>query len=171
MGAGLAALSLVAAIGVREAIKWFFEWVSLRKAGSVEESRGARRLRRLQQAVQEEVARYGLDEGEFERMPTSPMASSTRVTPRPCPLRRSEAEPSTTRVSGARPVTTAVAAVQTDFDDGYRPFAGPFVVSEHGDRVHHEPTCHGLRNAMTRRRQLQLRAYCQGRQQLFHHVG
>ncbi|CAE7035047.1 unnamed protein product [Symbiodinium sp. CCMP2592] len=57
---GLILLGLVAAIGVWEAIKWFFEWISLRRSGSVEESRGARRLRRLQQAVQEEVARYGL---------------------------------------------------------------------------------------------------------------
>ena len=59
---GLAIIAVIAAIAVWEAIKWFFEWLSLRRSGSVEEARGARRLRRLQQAVQEEVSRYGLEE-------------------------------------------------------------------------------------------------------------
>ena len=63
--------------------------------GRVARSKKARRLRHLQQAVQEEVARYGLDKGEFEEIPTSPRAPSTRVTPRPSPLKRSEAASST----------------------------------------------------------------------------
>ena len=46
----LAVIVLIACIGGWEAISWFFEWVALRRSGSVEESRGARRLRRLQQA-------------------------------------------------------------------------------------------------------------------------
>ena len=54
---GLAVLCIIAAIAVWEAIKWFFEWISLGRKGSVEEARGARRLRRLQQVVQEEVSR------------------------------------------------------------------------------------------------------------------
>ena len=69
---GVVIIGLVAAIGAWEAMKWVADWLSLRRSGSVQESRGARRLRRLQQAVQEEVARYGLDEGE---LPTTPVST------------------------------------------------------------------------------------------------
>ena len=56
---GVALLCVIAAIALWEAVKWLLEWASLRRRGSVEEVRGVRRLRRLQQAGQEEVARYG----------------------------------------------------------------------------------------------------------------
>ncbi|CAE7291385.1 GIP, partial [Symbiodinium microadriaticum] len=132
---GLAVVALIAAIGIWEAMKWCLEWCSLKYSGSVQDARQARRLRRLQQAVSEEVARYGLDDLGVD--PSTPR-TLTRSTRRPSPF-RSAPEP--------QAVATATVAVQTDFDDGYRPFNGPFVVSEHGDRVHYEPTCHGLRNA------------------------
>ena len=158
---GLAVLALIAAIGAWEAMKWCLEWLSLKQSGSVQEARQARRLRRLQQAVSEEVARYGLDDLGVERTPHTPR-TSTRTTPRPSPFRS---------MPEARSASSSTVAVQTDFDDGYRPFNGPFVVSEHGDRVHCEATCHGLRNATSRRRNLQLCQYCQGRQQLHRRVG
>ena len=156
---GLAVVALIAAIGIWEAMKWCLEWCSLKYSGSVQDARQARRLRRLQQAVSEEVARYGLDDLGVD--PSTPR-TLTRSTRRPSPF-RSAPEP--------QAVATATVAVQTDFDDGYRPFNGPFVVSEHGDRVHYEPTCHGLRNATSRRRTLQLCQYCQNRQQLHRRVG
>ncbi|CAE7442809.1 GIP, partial [Symbiodinium necroappetens] len=159
---GLAMVALVAAIGIWEAMKWCFEWFSLRQSGSVQDARQARRLRRLQQAVSEEVARYGLDDLGAERPAPHTPRPSTRSTPRPSPFRSAPE---------VHAVQTATVAVQTDFDDGFRPFNGPFVVSEHGDRVHYEPTCHGLRNATSRRRNLQLCQYCQGRQQLHRKVG
>ena len=163
---GLLILGLVAAIGAWEAIKWFFEWLSLRRSGSVEESRGARRLRRLQQAVQEEVARNGFDDAAPDRgdqgTPTTPLPTSARTT----------AQPSSFRMRIQPAVRTTSTAVQTDeAPDGYMPFQGPFVMSEHGDRVHHEATCYGLRSATTRRRQVTLCQYCQRRQQLFSFVG
>ena len=136
---------MIAAIAVWEAIKWFFEWLSLRRSGSVEEARGARRLRRLQQAVQEEVSRYGLEEPAppplQSRVRTRDVVIQTDPVPAPPPV---------------RPI-----------NDPYIRFQGPFVMSEHGDRVHYDPQCHGLRNAMTRRRQLMLCHYCEGRRALF----
>ncbi|CAE7799184.1 GIP, partial [Symbiodinium necroappetens] len=160
---GLSFLALVAAIGLWEALKWFCEWLSLRSRGSVEESRSARRLRRLQQAVQEEVARYGLDDpAMMQEPPVTPLARSSQSTPRPSPFRM-RAEPMLAR--------TVSVGVQTDFVEEFQPFPGPFVVSEHGDRVHYDPTCHGLRNALTRRKQLQLCHYCARRQQIYQRVG
>ncbi|CAE7212252.1 unnamed protein product [Symbiodinium microadriaticum] len=142
---GLAMVALVADIGIWEAMKWCFEWFSLRQCGSVQDARQARRLRRL--PVSEEVARYGLDDlGVEPQAPHTPRAA-TRSTPRPSPFRSAPE---------VYAVQTATVAVQTDSDDGFRPFNGPFVVSEHGDRVRYEPTCHGLRNATSRRRNLQL---------------
>ena len=159
---GAALVAVVAAIGVWEGIKWFFEWVSLRRNGSVEKSRQARRLRRLQQAVSEEVARYGLDDDQAKSPVAPSVPMSTRPTPPTSPFRPIERR---------RQVATAVAAVQTDCGDGCQPFTGPFVVSEHGDRVHHDGTCHGLRNALHRRRQLQLCQYCQRAQQIYVRMG
>ena len=157
---GVVIIGLVAAIGVWEAMKWVADWLSLGRSGSVQESRGARRLRRLQQAVQEEVARYGLDEGE---LPTTPVST-------PVPMRSST---TSSRQPRWRPTSTvADVGVQTDPEpENYRRFPGPFMVSEHGDRVHYDGTCHGLRNALSRRRQLQLCQYCQQRQQLYAYVG
>ncbi|CAE7537271.1 unnamed protein product, partial [Symbiodinium necroappetens] len=107
---GLAAVALVAAIGVWEALKWCLEWISLKQSGSVQDARQVRRLRRLQQAVSEEVARYGLDDlGVATQAPSTPLAS-VRTTPRPSPVRS---------IPEVRAVQTATAAVQTDFDDGY----------------------------------------------------
>ena len=154
-------IGLVAAIGAWEALKWVADWLSLRRSGSVQESRGARRLRRLQQAVQEEVARYGLDDGEG---PVTPVST-------PVPTRPTSWSPYQSRTG--RPATVvADVGVQTDAEpENYRRFPGPFVVSEHGDRVHYDGTCHGLGNALSRRRQLQLCQYCQQRQQLYAFVG
>ena len=159
---GVVVLGLVAAIGLWEAIKWVFEWISLGRKGSVEESRGARRLRRLQQTVQEEVARYALDEVD---VPMSPFPSSPPRVPAP----KTSSSSSLTRTRARM----QDAVVQTDSlpvppqPDPYIRFRGPFVTSEHGDRVHYDPQCYGLRNAMTRRRQLTLCHYCEGRQGLF----
>ncbi|CAE7314814.1 GIP, partial [Symbiodinium sp. CCMP2592] len=120
---GLLLLGLIASIGVWEAIKWFFEWVSLKRSGSVEESRGARRLRRLQQAVQEEVARYGLDDPVQDRaQPSTPRPPSTRSTPQVSPF---QARSSSTR-------RTASIAVQTDVQpDGYVPTVIEFTMMQH----------------------------------------
>ena len=112
---GLAALCVVAAIAAWEAVKWFFEWISLGRKGSVEEAaaRGARRLRRLQQVVQEEMSCYDLHE-PGDTGPSAPRASSRRPTPRPSPLRT----PATTRPS-------VEAVVQTDpMPDDYLRFRG-----------------------------------------------
>ena len=157
---GLAALCVIAAIALWEGVKWFFEWISLGRRGSVEEARGARRLRRLQQAVQEEVSRYDL-QGHEDAGPSTPRPSSRRPTPRPSPIRT----PATTRMM-------VEATVQTDpMPDGYSPFRGPFVMSEYGDRVHFANNCHGLRNARTRTRQVTLCQYCERYQGLFQYDG
>ncbi|CAE7432980.1 GIP [Symbiodinium microadriaticum] len=140
---GLAVIALIAAIGAWEALKWCLEWFSLKQSGSVQDARQARRLRRLQQAVSEEVARYGLDDlGLVTQAPSTPLASA-RGTPRPSPARS---------VPEVRAVHTVSAAVQTDFDDGYRPFNGPFVVSEHGDyfkKKTSERWCYGFHETRT----------------------
>ncbi|OLQ09932.1 Copia protein [Symbiodinium microadriaticum] len=155
---GLAVLCIIAAIAVWEAIKWFFEWISLGRKGSVEEARGARRLRRLQQVVQEEVSRYDLhDQGDAG--PSTPLSSSARPTMRPSPT---------------RPVNPTRRSVEVQTEPviaNYMPFRGPFVMSEYGDRVHFDPTCHGLRNARTRTRQVTLCQYCERQQGLFQHRG
>ena len=131
----------------------------------MQESRGARRLRRLQQAVQEEVARYGLDEDDHPSTPMSAPMPTTVPTRSPPQSRR-------LRPTSRTSTVTADVGVQTDVEpENYRRFPGPFVVSEHGDRVHYDGTCHGLRNALSRRRQLQLCQYCQQRQQLYAFVG
>ena len=126
----------------------------------------ARRLRRLQQAVQEEVSRYGLDAADD---PMTPLEPSQRPTPGPSPFR--------TREQGASRGRPVEAAVQTDpvpqvppvppWRDPYVRFQGPFVMSEHGDRVHFDPQCYGLRHATTRRRQVTLCHYCERRQSLY----
>ena len=168
---GLVVLGIVAAIGVWEAVKWFFEWLSLRRSGSVEESRGARRLRRLQQTVQEEVARYALD-GLDGPGPSTPVASSRRGTPQQSSSYQRTPQPSYQGGLDRANTATAEVMVQTDpMPDGYVPFGGPFVMSEHGDRVHYDPACHGLRNAMTRRRQVTLCHYCERQSRLYQYEG
>ena len=85
------ALALVASIALWEAVKWILEWISLRRSGTVSEARGARRLRRLQQTISEEVARYDLDAPEEvlgERTPRSSSTTRSSSTPRPVPMRR-----------------------------------------------------------------------------------
>ena len=159
-------LAVIAAIALWEAVKWFFEWLSLRRSGSVEEARGARRLRRLQQAVQEEVSRYGLD-GPDES--TTPLGTSRRPTPRLSLLRGQEPGSSRRRVSEATTQTDPEPQVPPApiWNDPYVRFQGPFVMSEHGDRVHYDPQCHGLRNATTRARRVTLCQYCERRQGLY----
>ena len=184
---GLGILCLVAAIAIWEAIKWVCEWYGLRRLGSVSESRGARRLRKLQQAVQQEVEKYRLDDfaadepwtalGEGARLPrTSPTANEVEgpacgslgrtYDPVRTPERLSRSSERLRRTS------TSSVGVQTEaWDHGFREYPGPFIMSEHGDCVHHEPNCRGLRNAVTRRRQVTLCAYCRTRDMLYRQVG
>ncbi|CAE7357932.1 GIP, partial [Symbiodinium sp. KB8] len=68
----VAMLALVASIALWEGIKWLLEWISLTRSGTVSEARGARRLRRLQQAISEEVARYDFDEPVSTAVQTDP---------------------------------------------------------------------------------------------------
>ena len=150
----VAVLALVASIALWEGVKWLLEWVSLRRSGTVSEARGARRLRRLQQAISEEVARYDFDE--------QPLSSSS--TPTRARIRAPTSQPARMQVA---------VGVQTDPDVGYgfREFNGPFVMSEYGDRVHYHRECHGLRNASSRRRSLTLCHYCERQQRLYHLEG
>ena len=174
------ALALVASIALWEAVKWILEWISLRRSGTVSEARGARRLRRLQQTISEEVARYDLDAPEEvlgERTPRSSSTTRSSSTPRPVPMRRTtptRSPPMRSRSSWEPTPTVGVVSVgiQTEpMQDGYHEFRGPFVMSEHGDRVHYHPACHGLRNAMTRRRQVTLCQYCERQQGLYQFTG
>ena len=144
----VAALALVASIALWEAVKWLLEWISLRRSGTVSEARGARGLRRLQQAISEEVARYDLDGPEevLEGLTPRPTASRNS-TPRPSPMRQSSTMQSSSLPpsSSSMPtrstrITTSTVGTQTDpMNHGYQEFRGPFVMSEHGDRVHYHP--------------------------------
>ena len=184
---GLGVICLVAAIAIWEAIKWVCEWYGLRRVSSVSESRGARRLRKLQQAVQQEVERYRLDDlaadepmttlGEGPRtsrvLPTT-SAPESQTYRSPGRMYRSTQGPEGTFGSArrSRMTSTSSVGVQTeDWDHGFRECPGPFIMSEHGDCIHHEPNCRGLRNAVTRRRQVTLCAYCQTRDMLYRRVG
>ena len=171
---------MVASIALWEAVKWILEWISLRRSGTVSEARGARRLRRLQQTISEEVARYDLDAPEEvlgERTPRSSSTTRSSSTPRPASMRRTtptRSPPMRSRSSWEPTPTVGVVSVgiQTEpMQDGYHEFRGPFVMSEHGDRVHYHPACHGLRNAMTRRRQVTLCQYCERQQGLYQFTG
>ena len=170
---GVALLCVIAAIALWEAVKWLLEWASLMRRGSVEEVRGVRRLRRLQQAVQEEVARYGLDEPVDSHEPSTPMQGSGSTSSTTLRSSSSMSFPFRSRSEHvSRRRTTAEAVVQTEpTDDGYFQFSGPFVMSEHGDRVHYHAGCHGLRNALTRRRQVTLCHYCERHQRLYQFNG
>ena len=152
---GLAILAVISAIGVWELMKWLLS----RCFGSRDElveSREVRRLRKLQQVVHEEVGRYGLEVGV--KVSSSPGSSTSRAPPREV---REEWVPT------ARP-RQVTRGCQTDpQDDGMRQHAGPFFASEQGDRVHHDPQCRGLRNAIHRTRRLTLCAYCYQRCPLY----
>ncbi|CAE6951085.1 GIP, partial [Symbiodinium sp. CCMP2592] len=152
---GLAILAVIAAIGVWELMKWLLG----RRFGARDdfsESKEARRLRKLQQVVHEDVGKYGLEVGVKVSSSTGP------ATPQMPVLEAREERPSSSR---ARLVTRGS---QSDpFDDGMRQHAGPFFASEQGDRIHHDPNCRGLRNAVHRTRRLTLCAYCYQRCPLY----
>ena len=184
---GLGVICLVAAIAIWEAIKWVCEWYGLSRVSSVSGSRGARRLRKLQQAVQQEVERYRLDDlaadepmttlGEGPRTPRvlpTTSAPESQTYRSPGRMYRSTQGPEGAFGSSrrSRMTSTSSVGVQTeDWDHGFRECPGPFIMSEHGDCIHHEPNCRGLRNAVTRRRQVTLCAYCQTRDMLYRRVG
>ena len=140
------ALALVASIALWEAVKQILERIWLRRRGFVSEARGARRLRRLQQTISEEVARYDLDISDEVFDETTPRISSTArsgSTPRSSPIRRTtptRSSPMMARSSWeSTPATGMVSiGVQTDpMQDDYHEFRGPFAMSEYGDRVYY----------------------------------
>ena len=147
----VAVLIMISTIGIWELVKFLGR--CLGSQGEVPESREARRLRKLQQVVHEEVGRYGLEVGV--RVSPTVTASSTPTEP-----------------LGGRATSSAASHVsrscQTEpYDGGMRQHAGPFYVSQHGDRVHHDPNCRGLRNAVHQTRRLTLCAYCYQRCPLY----
>ena len=143
----LAILAVISAIGIWELLKWCFSSCLHPRGDEPQESREARRLRKLQQVVHEEVGKYGLEVGvkvSSSANPASPLASP--------PARDVRAVPRGHLVDRA---------CQTDLqDEGMRQHLGPFFASDHGDRVHYSTTCRGLRNAVHRTRRLTLCAYC-----------
>ncbi|CAE7778026.1 unnamed protein product [Symbiodinium sp. CCMP2592] len=152
---GLAILAVISAIALWELMKWLLSRCC-GAGGELPESREARRLRKLQQVVHEEVGRYGLEVGVKVSSASSPAAAPAIAAP-------SFEERATT--SRPRQVTRGC---QTEpYDAGMRQHAGPFFASEHGDRVHHDPNCRGLRNAIHRTRRLSLCAYCYQRCPLY----
>ena len=154
---GLMILAVMSAIGAWELGKWGLGRCCTR-GDLPSESREARRLRKLQQVVHEEVGRYGLEVGVKVSSSTAHSTSTISTD--------SETGGSASRSSTAPRMITR--SCQTDAsDDGFRQHAGPFFASEHGDRVHHDPSCIGLRNATHRTRRLTLCAYCYQRCPLY----
>ena len=143
---GVGFLCVVAAIAPWEAMTWACEWCGLRRVGSVSESRGARRLRKLQQAAQEEVERYSLDDVGAEeelqtpRRPTPSRTHDSTLRYSPNVARAShEGRPSTPERSfghsrGHRgrypPLMVATGMPTNDWDHGFRPNPGPVIMSE-----------------------------------------
>ena len=144
---GLVLLAVMSAIGAWELAKWAIGRCCDRSELRPE-SREARRLRRLQQVVHEEVGKYGLEVG-------------VKVSSTSAPTTPLDSEPSSSTSRSPMPPRMVTRSCQTEpYDNGLRQHAFPFFVSEHGDRVHHEPGCRGLRNATHRTRRLTLCAYC-----------
>ncbi|CAE7297817.1 unnamed protein product, partial [Symbiodinium sp. KB8] len=142
---GLAVLAVVAAIGIWEFVKWILMRCCGDNVDLRSESREARRLRKLQQVVHEEVGKYGLEVG-------------VKVSSSSAPSMPLDSEPRSLRTS--TPSTTTRSCQTDPYDDGFAQHVGPFFVSDHGDRVHHDTGCRGLRNASHRVRRLTLCAYC-----------
>ncbi|CAE7621651.1 unnamed protein product [Symbiodinium sp. CCMP2592] len=151
---GLAILAVISAIGVWELLKWLLSRCC--GSGELHESREARRLRKLQQVVHEEVGRYGLEVGVKVSSASSPAATASSTSSRV-----------EDRATTLRPKLVTRGSQTEPYDAGMRQHAGPFFASEQGGRIHHDPNCRGLRNAVHRTRRLTLCAYCYQRCPLY----
>ncbi|CAE7404103.1 GIP [Symbiodinium sp. CCMP2592] len=132
--------------------------------------------------------------GGTKAMPAEPLgvaATSSEVSTTPATTRAmpatpatSSAAPTTPVVPSAVPTTAAFSAAARAEDDPdlraaleqaqngqYRRLRKSFVMSEHGDRLHAVPNCHGLRHAnKTRLKQMQVCYYCDGNFPLYYKV-
>ena len=172
---GLLVIAGIALLGVWELLKWAAQKVLGEDPGAVARARRLLRIRnQASKALQEELA-------SMSSSSSDPICTDKGAKPEPSvPTTRLASQPTGTEEAAVAPVqpssATYVRATMRPEDDpdlrealamarngDYRRLRTPFVMSEHGDRVHVVENCHGLRHAnRARLKRLQLCYYCDG---------
>ena len=157
----------IALLAVWEALKWVMQRCFGDDEATVAKARRLLRIRnQASKALQQELESMSASSSDpinvdkpvvstpklattpFSEMSHGPMNDATRSTR------------STTR--GPEDDPDLRAALDTARDGGYQRLRTPFMMSEHGDRLHLVADCHGLRHANTRLKKMQVCYYCDG---------
>ncbi|CAE7496302.1 PIP5K4 [Symbiodinium sp. CCMP2592] len=188
---GLLLIGGVALLGIWETVKW----VAHKLFGDDEVTLAkARRLMRIRnqasKALQEELASMSASSSDpmFEEKPKATVPSGKEAPVEPlgvgATFSTAPTTPATSSAAPSTPATYSAAATTRAEDDPdlratlehaqngqYRRLRKSFVMSEHGDRLHAVPNCHGLRHAnKSKLKQMQVCYYCDGNFPLYYKV-
>ena len=163
---GILLVAGVALLGVWEMLKWIAYKLFGDDEATVAKARKLLRIRdQATKALQEELASMSASSSDPIRV-EKPGITTTKTTPVPVVMEETPmaSMASTTRASTRREDDPDLRAALTMARNGqFQRLRSPFLMSEHGDRVHLVEDCHGLRHANKGKlKRLQLCYYCDG---------
>ena len=158
----------IALLAVWEAMKWVAQRLFGEDEATVTKARKLLRIRnQASKALQQELESMSASSSDPINIEKPSVATPKVAT---TPLSEMSQGPMNEATRHTRPTTRMQeddpdlrAALDTAREGGFQRLRTPFVMSEHGDRLHLEADCHGLRHAnKSRLKKVQVCYYCDG---------